>query len=189
MKKHAADALLILLADERNTIVLLQLLLHCIFADGPKSRSPLASDLLDMSKSLHFPKVIMFSKLHTDYRPYESWCHLTGSHDLFIAYHAILLQLLHHRTLLLHGLPTLCLLSPPSVRLHESRLTQIREGERIRSDGCCMDEHDVGADVDVVGDSTGATRCTFPVCGTRSSVSWRQPYLLMFPVVCLCLLL
>jgi ribosome biogenesis protein UTP30 len=126
MKKRAAEAPPNLLADERDDIVLLQLSLrripaasttkprllplpHPVIAhsdasvcaisdDGPKSRSPSASDLLDKSKSLHFPisEVIPFSKLRTDYRPYESRRRLAGSHDLFIADRAILPQLPRH---------------------------------------------------------------------------------------------
>jgi ribosome biogenesis protein UTP30 len=71
----------------------------CVISDdGPKSRSPSASDLHDKSKSLHFPisEVIPFSKLRTDYRPYESRRRLAGSHDLFIADRAILPQLPRH---------------------------------------------------------------------------------------------
>jgi ribosome biogenesis protein UTP30 len=120
MRKRAAEAPPNLLADERDDIVLLQLSLRhisassatrprllplphpviahadasiCIISDdGPKSRSPAVSDLLDKSKSLHFPvsEVIPLSTLRTDYRPYESRRRLAGSHDLFIADRAIL---------------------------------------------------------------------------------------------------
>jgi ribosome biogenesis protein UTP30 len=120
MRKRAAEAPPNLLADERDDIVLLQLSLRripassatrprllplphpviahadasiCIISDdGPKSRSPAASDLLDKSKSLRFPvsEVIPLSTLRTDYRPYESRRRLAGSHDLFIADRTIL---------------------------------------------------------------------------------------------------
>ncbi|XP_062232114.1 uncharacterized protein LOC133929394 [Phragmites australis] len=120
MKKRAAAATPNLLADERDDLVLLQLSLRrvpaspttrphllplphpvvahagasvCVISDDrPNSRSPPASDLLDASKSLHFPvsEVIPLSTLRTDYRPYESRRRLAGSHDLFIADRAIL---------------------------------------------------------------------------------------------------
>jgi ribosome biogenesis protein UTP30 len=107
MKKHATNAPSNLQADEREDIVLLQLLLRRIPVT-PTTRPRLLSlphpiithsatsvcVISDKSKSLHFPisKDILFSKLRSDYRTYESRHRLIGSHDLFIVYRAILPQ-------------------------------------------------------------------------------------------------
>ncbi|KAL5202047.1 hypothetical protein ABZP36_012999 [Zizania latifolia] len=120
MRGRAAEAPPNLLTDERDYLVLLQLSLRrvpaspttkphllplphlvlpgesasiCVISDDrPKSQSPSASDLMDASKSHHFPvsEVIPLSTLRTDYRPYESRRRLAASHDLFLADRAVL---------------------------------------------------------------------------------------------------
>jgi hypothetical protein len=105
-------------------------------------------------------KVIPFSKLRTDYRSYESRCRLAGHPSAAAAPPSPSLPVSSSSP------PMSSFSSLRDTRLHENRLAWIRKEReygpmRVARTSAMF----TGANADIVGESTGATRRAFTVCG------------------------